>query len=88
MSNLEFTWLEAHDKRNICIDYYTHLLGSDWWNNLHEKRAKKCAKNNATKQAKLVDKTVYCACRATVVHENITNGACFSLVMGILWSLQ
>ncbi len=44
-----------------------------------QKRAKKCTKNKVTKQAKLVDKTVYYACRATVVHENITNGGLFQL---------
>ncbi len=36
----EFTWSEAHDKKNICFDYYARLLGTDWWNNLHEKKAK------------------------------------------------
>ncbi len=79
MSNPEFTWPEAHDKKNIRFDYYAHLLGTDWRNKLHEKRAKKRAKNKANKQAKLVNNTVYYACRATVMYENITNVGLFQL---------
>ncbi len=37
MLNPKFTWSEAHDKKNARIDYYAHLLGTDWWNNLHKK---------------------------------------------------
>ncbi|MCP4604285.1 MAG: hypothetical protein GY847_27820, partial [Proteobacteria bacterium] len=40
MSNPEFTWSEAHDKRNACIDYYARLLGTDWLNKKKKKRVK------------------------------------------------
>ncbi|MCP4606548.1 MAG: hypothetical protein GY847_39580, partial [Proteobacteria bacterium] len=79
MSNPDFTWSEAHDKRNARIDYYARLLGTDWWNNLHRKRAKKCAKNRVTELAKLGNKNVYYACRATIVHETSANDGLFQL---------
>ncbi len=37
----DFIWSEAHDRKNLQFDYYARLLGTDWWNRLHEKRAKK-----------------------------------------------
>ncbi|MCP4601195.1 MAG: hypothetical protein GY847_11840, partial [Proteobacteria bacterium] len=72
MYNPEFTWSEAHDRKNARIDYYAHLLGTDWWNNLH--------KNRVIEPAKVDNKTIYYACRATIVHDNITNEGLFQLL--------
>ncbi len=78
----DLTWSQAHDQKNIRLDYYARLLGTNWWNNSHAKNAKKRAKKWAKKlhvQNETVISPVVYARRATVMHDcqNITKHALF-----------